>query len=194
MNHELLAAQVQRGNQEAFSTLYELLFPKVYQFIMSKVGNETDTQDIVSESFYKAFDKIKQFDTSKWKLITRIYQIAYRTTLDYYKTQGNFAPYEWVEQSAYEQDFVQKFQDKQRYEEIIRFLDGIDPKQKEIFMMRVRDNLSYEEISQIINSSPNACKQIFYRTMKTVQERFAMILFFALFVCHTELGSISLIH
>ena len=50
------------GNQVAFTFLLDFYWNEVYGYILKRTENETDTEDIVIETFAKAFDKISTYN------------------------------------------------------------------------------------------------------------------------------------
>ena len=55
-----LIAQLQSGQNQAFWILYDRYFQVIYNHIYYKTLNQALTEDIVSDTFFKAFDKIDQ--------------------------------------------------------------------------------------------------------------------------------------
>lgn len=159
-----------------FEKIYEQYIDKIYKFIFYKTWNQQDTNDIVSDTFLKIYQNLNKYDPKKSSLNTWIYKVAYNTCIDRFKTKKEYIPYEWVQEKWYEEDLLQKIQDKNKLEAILNFLNDINPKHKQIIIMKIWDWLSYKEISEITEISPNAAKQIFYRTVQQLGERFAIIL------------------
>jgi len=60
-----LVKSIQQGKTDNFIQLYEKYVKKIFDFIFFKVGNKQDTEDLTSDTFLKAFDKIKSFNTTK---------------------------------------------------------------------------------------------------------------------------------
>ena len=50
------------GNQVAFTFLLDFYWNEVYGYMLKRTENETDTEDIVIETFAKAFDKISTYN------------------------------------------------------------------------------------------------------------------------------------
>jgi RNA polymerase sigma-70 factor (ECF subfamily) len=50
------------GDQVAFTFLLDHYWNEVYGFMLKRTENETDTEDIVIETFAKAFDKISTYN------------------------------------------------------------------------------------------------------------------------------------
>ena len=51
--------KAKKGDQVAFTFLLDFFWNEVYGFMLKRTENETDTEDIVIETFAKAFDKIE---------------------------------------------------------------------------------------------------------------------------------------
>jgi RNA polymerase sigma-70 factor, ECF subfamily len=50
-------------DQASFTEIYNRYFDNVYNFVYSRVGNETWTQDIVSETFYTLIEVLKSYSS-----------------------------------------------------------------------------------------------------------------------------------
>jgi RNA polymerase sigma-70 factor (ECF subfamily) len=50
------------GDQQAFTYLLDKYWNEVYGFILKRVENEADAEDITIETFAKAFDKIAVYN------------------------------------------------------------------------------------------------------------------------------------
>jgi RNA polymerase sigma-70 factor (ECF subfamily) len=65
-----------------------MYFKVIYNHIYYKTLNQALTEDIVSDTFFKAFDKIRQFTYStESSFRSWLYTIANNTLLDSYKRQ-----------------------------------------------------------------------------------------------------------
>ena len=161
-----------------FEEIYQQYVDKIYKFIFYKTWDEQDAQDIVSDTFLKIHQNLHKYDSDKSSLNTWIYKIAHNTCIDRFKSQQNknYLEYDRVQDQLYEEDLLQKTQNKDKLESILNFLNDINPKHKQIVIMKIWDWLSYKEISEITGTSANASKQIFYRVIQQINTRFALML------------------
>lgn len=86
MNESCLIQLAQRGNQEAFTEIYNRYRQPLYYFILRRVRNETDAEDLTMESFERAFSSIKYF-IPLVKLNTWLYEIAKNRIIDFLRTK-----------------------------------------------------------------------------------------------------------
>ena len=54
--------KAKKGDQVAFTYLLDHYWNEVYGFMLKRTENETDAEDIVIETFSKAFDKIATYN------------------------------------------------------------------------------------------------------------------------------------
>ena len=75
MNEAYLIQLAQRGNQDAFTEIFNRYRNPLFYFILRRVHNETDAEDLVMETFERAFASIKYF-IPLVKLNTWLHEIA----------------------------------------------------------------------------------------------------------------------
>ncbi|NIT55447.1 MAG: hypothetical protein GWN00_04190, partial [Aliifodinibius sp.] len=51
---EGLIRRIQKGESEAFNQIYESYFDKIYRYIVFKIGNRNDAEDLTQQVFIKA--------------------------------------------------------------------------------------------------------------------------------------------
>src|SRR3989338_1118620 len=76
----------QKGNTEAFGKLYDLYLKKIYDFLYYRTHHKQTAEDLAGTVFTKALEKIGQYNPSKAKFSTWLYQIARNTLIDHYRT------------------------------------------------------------------------------------------------------------
>lgn len=80
----------QRGDEQAFGEIYDIWAAKVYRFIYLKVKNAHTAEDLTSEVFLKAWEKLHQYKPQKdAKFSTWLYTVARNTIVDYYRANKN---------------------------------------------------------------------------------------------------------
>jgi len=70
-----------------FEEMYEVYFPKIYNYIFYRILSKEDTEDIVSEIFMKVAKNAGSFDEKKASFQTWIFHIAKNTLTDFYRKQ-----------------------------------------------------------------------------------------------------------
>lgn len=92
--------ECQKGCTDSFSIIYEHFIDKIYRFIFHKTLNDTTTEDIVSDVFFKALKNIENFSgTTEQELSSWIYRIAHNSVIDFYRTKKEHTDLEIIEET-----------------------------------------------------------------------------------------------
>ena len=81
-----LIRAVQRGEEKAFTEMFNTYKLPVYYFILRRIRNETDAEDLVMETFERAFASIKYF-IPLVRLSTWLHEIAKNRIIDFVRTK-----------------------------------------------------------------------------------------------------------
>lgn len=167
----------QENKLENFSILYEKYVWEIYNFIYKKTYDRELCEDITSQTFLKALDKIQSLKIEpNANFRARIYRIAYNLVIDNYKAKKEILNLDEILEIWYQNDFAKNLDNKNKLQEVLIFFETLKPKQKEILIMRLWDNLSYKEISEITGESLDNCKKIVSRTLSNMPITYIQIL------------------
>jgi len=88
LSDEELVAQVQGGQTEAYEGLVRRYQRRIYALIYHMVGNREDADDLVQETFIRAYRSIRRF-RGKSRFFTWLYRIALNETYNFLKKRAN---------------------------------------------------------------------------------------------------------
>ena len=83
-----LVRQAQQGDKEAFAQLYEAYFDKIYRYIVIKIGNKAEAEDMTQQVFLKAYQSIRSY---KWKGVpfsAWLFRIAHNQIVDFFRKRS----------------------------------------------------------------------------------------------------------
>jgi len=180
MNDLELIKNYLSGDKKSFDIIYEKYVNKIYRFIYLKTTNKEVSEDIVSEVFLSVLDNIDSFKLdSDSNFNSWIYKIAYNKIIDFYKKdekQKTFEIWDYLD-IWFEEDLNKKMENKDKLKEIFKFLKTIKPEYRDILIYKIWEDLSFKEISEITWMSLDNCKKISSRILKTINEKFIILLF-----------------
>ena len=66
--------------------IYKEFYPKVYQYLVNRMGNIQDAEDMAQTVFVKIFTKLDTFDAEKSSLSTWIFNITRNSLIDHQRS------------------------------------------------------------------------------------------------------------
>ncbi len=167
----LYAEKCQAGDTEAFGVLYDRYIEKIYRFIYYKVFVKEITEDITSEVFVKALEKIHSYDSKKGTFSAWLYRIARNSVIDHYRTRKSVLPIEDMFELGADDRTVEEHDAIMTLGKVTEYLKTLSPKQREIITLRVWEERSYREIALIVGGTEESVKMAFSRSIRDVREK-----------------------
>jgi RNA polymerase sigma-70 factor (ECF subfamily) len=84
LSDEELVAKAQTGSRRCFEELIHRYSHRLFYFLRAKVTTDEDTEDLVQETFLKAYRNINRFDLN-YKFSTWLYTTAARLAISFYR-------------------------------------------------------------------------------------------------------------
>jgi len=160
------------GESAAFGFLYDRYAERIYRFVYYKTFNKEMAEDIVSDVFYKALERINSYDPEKGVFSAWLYRIARNTVIDKYRTKKTTVDIDDIFDLGEDTRLEEKLDAEATLKKVSKYLEKLNAKQREIVTLRVWEELSYKEIADIVGSTENAVKMAFSRTIREVRENF----------------------
>lgn len=158
-NITTLVEKAKQGDADAFSTLYQMYYPKMKGICINILREDKAVvDDLVQDAFILVFVSLKDLKNthrfSQW--LTSI------TTNLVLKYQEKGKRYDFISLSEIEDEFISVLEDDNTsrqsisYEEIMSAIDSLPEGYKKIFNMSVLDGLSHQEISELLDIAPHS--------------------------------------
>ncbi len=174
-----LIAQLRSNAVEAFDRLIEQYGDRLYWHIRRVVVNHEDAEDVLQETFAKAYTSIADFrGDSESSLTAWLYRIATNVAIDVLRRRKKWA---FSSLDSVRGDLLATFEheiDPSADEIVVRLQKAIlalPTKQRLVFNMRYYDELSFEQISQATGDSVSTLKTNYHYAVKKVKEQVSVI-------------------
>ncbi len=174
-----LAISSQNGDEAAFQELMRRHVHSIWVFSRQYAKSDEDTEDIVQDTFYKAWKYLKRFEPNKafrpW-----LYAIARNTALDYLKKRRSTSFSELANDetdTAFEETLEDKeplpsevFEQTELAAELDKATSTLHPDYKAVLMMHYRDDMTFQEIASILGKPMNTVKSWHRRALQKVRK------------------------
>jgi RNA polymerase sigma-70 factor (ECF subfamily) len=158
-----LVERAKAQDEAAFEQIMNLYADRLYSYILRMVGNATDAEDLVQETFLRAYQGLPNFD-GRASLGTWLYRIATNLCIDHQRRRARRAP--TVSYSTHDDEDGETaewdFPDQQtpnpleaalnrELEAVVEEAIGkLSPKLKTVLLLYDVEELSYEEIARVL--------------------------------------------
>lgn len=158
-NIQTLVFKAKQGDNSAFSTLYQIYYPKMKGICINILKEDKDVvDDLVQDAFILALVSLKDLKNpnrfSQW-LTSITSNLALK-----YKEKGNTLRY--ISLSDIDESVIDNCDDYRntvssiQYEDIMAEIDKLPVGYKKVFKLSVLDGLSHQEIAKLLDIAPHS--------------------------------------
>ena len=160
-NDSILIERAVQGDESAFAALIGRYHPAVLRTVYRSLGNVTDVEDVVQEVYMRVLLSLKRFKR-KYPFGPWILRIAHNYCIDQLRRKKAHKHQLWSELTEGEQKKilaklacsqgdhdVETPDPSQQLKIALALLDGLKPKHRTAFILKVLEGHSYEMIASI---------------------------------------------
>ncbi|MDU4960517.1 MAG: RNA polymerase sigma factor [Sporomusaceae bacterium] len=172
-----LIAAAQAGDRAALNELIGFHWKPVYQFIVYKIGNAHDAQDIAQETFLRAFRALPRYQEGKATFRTYLGRIALNLITDYWRRQGrtpstvDVADYRGLLEDPAEKP-EDRLMQRERQQEVAAALAKLPQEQRRAVELRLLHGMSVQDTAGRLNKSEAAVKMLQQRALANLRKIF----------------------
>lgn len=180
-SEESLIKRALGGEQKAYQQLFEAHKQAIFHIVFKIVHNSEEAQDLVQETFIKAFGSLKTYNPN-YRFTTWLYKIAANSSIDHIRKKRINAfsldrPVETdegqvsmdVADSSYNPE--RDLSDKQKQVSITGAIDSLPEKYKQVIMMRHQEDQSYEDIAKALKVPVGTVKARIFRARELLKKK-----------------------
>lgn len=174
-NENILIAQLaaKETRRKAFEQVVRLYSEQLYWQIRRMVLSHDDTNDLLQNTFIKAWTNIEAF-RGEAKLSSWLYRIAVNETLTFLSRQHETATLDSEQAEgasvAYKLEADTYFDGDEAQRLLQEAILTLPEKQRLVFNMKYFQEMKYEEISQILGTSVGALKASYHLAVKKITD------------------------
>jgi RNA polymerase sigma-70 factor, ECF subfamily len=168
---EELALHVQNGSQESFMELVRRYESRLLIFMKYKTGNTNDAEDLVQETFLKAYFNIHKYSSS-FKFSTWLFTIAsHLAASQYRKLKPNLQQQETVDDNNPLNEMIEK----ESSCGLLSLAAALPDNQYQVLWLKYIEDMPIKEISKVVGKSQINVKVILYRARMNLAGKLKVI-------------------
>lgn len=158
-----LVRRAQQQDKEAFAELYEAYFDKIYRYIVLKIGDRTEAEDMTQQVFLKA---LKSLPSYKWKDVpfsAWLYRIAHNQMVDHFRKSSRQQSCELTEEiipDDPDDNPQHQTELKVDIQNLVKAARQLTKAQQEVIALRFSSDLPVAEVARLMGRSEGAIKAL----------------------------------
>jgi len=174
--HQDIIDRCKSGEQKAQFQLYKLYYKAMYNTCLRIVNNTLEAEDIMQESFLKAFDKINHYK-GEVSFGAWLKRIVINHSLD--ELRKRKMDLDSIEESVYdlkEDEIEENFEEIQvKVEQIKEAINKLPDGYRIVLSLYLIEGYDHDEIGEILNISSSTSRSQCARAKKKLVERLNML-------------------
>ena len=166
---ERLLIEAAQNDPARFADLYELNFERVYAYVVKRVQDRAETEDLTAEVFHQALANIKRFEWRGIPFAAWLFRIAANLIADRWQRSGREITDDAAIESAPASPAV--IEEVERRATLFRLVETLPAEQKRVVVLRFVEQKSIKEVAREVRKTEGAVKQLQFRALSTLKAR-----------------------
>jgi RNA polymerase sigma-70 factor (ECF subfamily) len=177
---ERLLIEAAQNDPACFAELYEMNFERVYAYVVKRVQNRAETEDLTSEVFHQALANLKRFEWRGIPFAAWLFRIAANLISDRWQRSGR----EVLDDSGHIESAQSKsvqiksgqvspaeIEEVEQRATLYRLVDTLPAEQRRVVVLRFVEQKSIKEVAQEVRKTEGAVKQLQFRALTSLRAR-----------------------
>ena len=160
-DEESLIRRAQQCDQVALTQIYEENFDKIYRYIVLKIGDRAEAEDMTQQVFLNALKSISSYKYKGMPFSSWLFRIAHNQVVDYYrkKKRSVTVPLDETIAAGYDNP-GRETERKLEIEQMTQATKQLTKAQQEVISLRFAGELSIAEVAKVMKKSEGAIKAL----------------------------------
>ena len=166
MEQERLLIEAAQKDPGRFAELYEANFERVYAFVVRRVQDRHEAEDLTSEVFHHALANLPRFEWRGVPFAVWLFRIAANAIADRFRNTK-----QTVDTSLAEDLDQSSWQEVERRATLFQLVNSLPEDQRSVVVKRFVEQKSIRDIAVEFGRSEGAIKQLQFRALETLRAR-----------------------
>jgi len=168
---ERLLIEAAQHDAARFAELYDHNFERVYAYIVKRVRDRAETEDLTSEVFHHALANLQRFEWRGIPFAAWLFRIAANLIADRHQRSGREQVADDPRQIEAMPASAAEIEKVERQATLFRLVDDLPSEQRRVVVLRFVEQKSIKEVAREIRKTEGAVKQLQFRALSTLRSR-----------------------
>ena len=154
--------------------IYKEFYPKVYQYLVNRMGNIQDAEDMAQTVFLKVYTKLDTFCAEKSSLSTWIFNITRNTLIDHHRSMTLRFHEELLETLADEgPDMLDNLIMAQELDRLADALEKLTGEERGLIILHYYNEYTLLKVAQLMRRPYGQIKRLHMKALQKLKLRLA---------------------
>jgi len=168
-NDKQLVKRAQQGDKQALAALYDAYQPRIYRYVLYRVGDVALAEDLAAEVFVSMVKSIRTYQERGRPFLAWLYAIAGNTVKMHHRrpqTEWLPLPETLIDDAV---DPVEMMQTRLTHERLIGAMPYLTEAQQQVILLKFVEGFSNAEVSAYLGLTEGAVKSLQHRALAALQ-------------------------
>ncbi len=164
-----LVGAAQRGDQDAFAKLYEANVERVYRYLLGRMGQQADAEDVTAEVFIRAMNALDTYKPQGVPFVGWLLRIAHNQAVNYFRKQARRRELPLLDTINAADDPAERAVSHIAAGEVHEAMDELTDLQREVISLRFGAQLTIAETARAMNRTEQATKFLQHSALRALR-------------------------
>jgi RNA polymerase sigma-70 factor (ECF subfamily) len=168
---EELIRRAQEFDQEALGWLYELFYPKLYNYAYLQLGDVHQAEDLASEVLLRVLESLKGYRFRGVPLAAWVFRIARNCLIDLNRRRQRRPQVSLYEGIPDSQDSPQAVAERSAAQDEVRLaLTKLTEEQRQVIILKFVEGMDNASVARVLGRSQGAVKSLQHRALVSLRK------------------------
>ena len=166
-----LVSRAHQGDKRAYGKIFKICYKDVYDYIMRRVGNRNDAEDITMQVFALGLKGIPSFEERGQSIKAWLYRIAHNAIVSHFRKQKDLL---WIDDAPDIPDAIDIADKAMRLEiadELYREITRLPTAQAEVLILRFIAERSPAETAMILDKKEATVRALQFKGLRNLKKK-----------------------
>ena len=159
----------QRGDRDAFAELYEANVDRIYRYLLARLTEPADAEDVTTEVFMQAIKSLPSYKSRGTPLIAWLFRIAHNQAVNFLKKTARRKETILMETAAAYDSPEELVLEKVRLGKVHDAMGALTDLQRQVLNLRFAADLSIAEVARVMNRTDGAVKALQFSALRSLR-------------------------
>ena len=168
-DEEALVLSAQGGDRDAFAQLYEASVERIYRYLLARLTEPADAEDVTAEVFMQAMRSLPSYKPKGTPLIAWLFRIAHNQAVNHMKKRARRKETLLTETAAGYDSPEEQVLEQVRLGDVYEAMSALTDLQRQVLNLRFAADLSISEVASVMNRKEGAVKALQFSALRSLR-------------------------